>query len=640
MKPSVTSGQVYRFGLFEADVARNTLRRSGARVKIQDQPFRVLVALLERPAEIVSREELRQTLWPDGTYVDFEGSLNVIVKKLRAAIDDDSENPRFVETVPRRGYRFIAPVVILHPEAVEAPPQSKAEIDSRASNSDSSSVNSPATKQRILLAVSAVILILAGMAWRYFLRNHSVVQAAPKAIAVLPFANEEAGQDFDYLSYAIANDLVTDLSYAHKVAVRPFAATAKYSTHSQDAVGAGQELGVSHVLSGAFLRDHQNLQVRLQLIDVAQNKALWKGQLEFSPQELVGLHQKLADLAISQLLPAMNISDAAGDEIPSPKNEEAFTLFVHSTMVPLDPGPNQMGIQKLERSVSLDAGYAPAWHQLAWRYYIQYHYGNGGDAAKAKSLAAYKRERELDPNAEPWVSLRVEEGDLQGAYDEVSDFVRRHPSDPLSFDLAYIFRYAGLLDEARKECEAAFAEDPVHGYRSCATPFVLAGDYSGAEKYINLDPNSGYAALLRMDIALRKGDTPGASSEAGKAAQLGYNRAAADLVRVCLAQAPQPELTKAVSQVESDPVSSGDPEWLYRNAEVLSRCGQREAAIDQLRKAIHGKYCSYPAMDNDPLFDSIRQDREFAHVRSDGIQCQQSFLAHRKQTEGGLRVAR
>ena len=112
MERVLASANIFRFGLFEADAARGTLTRSGLRVKLQDQPFRVLLVLLERPGEIVSRDELRQKLWPEGTYVDFDGSLNVILKKLRAAIDDDSENPRFIETVPRRGYKFIAPVSV------------------------------------------------------------------------------------------------------------------------------------------------------------------------------------------------------------------------------------------------------------------------------------------------------------------------------------------------------------------------------------------------------------------------------------------------------------------------------------------------------------------------------------------------
>src|SRR5512146_87130 len=106
---------LFRFGLFEADIARGTLTRNGVRVRIQDQPFRVLVLLLERPGEIVTRAELKQKLWTEGTYVDFDGSLNVILKKLRAVIDDDPDNPTFVETVPRHGYRFIAPVTVTGP---------------------------------------------------------------------------------------------------------------------------------------------------------------------------------------------------------------------------------------------------------------------------------------------------------------------------------------------------------------------------------------------------------------------------------------------------------------------------------------------------------------------------------------------
>ena len=114
------SARIFRFGRFEADAGRGTLSRGGLRVRLQEQPFHVLILLLERPGEIITREELRQQLWPEGTYVDFDGSLNAILKKLRAALDDDSDNPRFIETVPRRGYRFIAPVTV-ESVAVEPP---------------------------------------------------------------------------------------------------------------------------------------------------------------------------------------------------------------------------------------------------------------------------------------------------------------------------------------------------------------------------------------------------------------------------------------------------------------------------------------------------------------------------------------
>src|SRR5580658_8076345 len=123
MERLAPSARTFRFGRFEADAGRGKLSRGGLRVRLHEQPFRVLIWLLENPGEIITREELRQQLWQEGTFVDFDGSLNVILKKLRAALDDDSDNPRFIETVPRRGYRFIAPVMV---ESAAVEPQTLA----------------------------------------------------------------------------------------------------------------------------------------------------------------------------------------------------------------------------------------------------------------------------------------------------------------------------------------------------------------------------------------------------------------------------------------------------------------------------------------------------------------------------------
>jgi Tol biopolymer transport system component/DNA-binding winged helix-turn-helix (wHTH) protein len=112
----------HRFGLFEVNLAAGILMRQGTRVKLQDQPFRILSLLLQRPGEIVTREELRQNLWPEGTHVNFDGSLNAALKKLRAALQDDAENPRFIETVPKQGYRFLAPIHVVTPPTPEATP--------------------------------------------------------------------------------------------------------------------------------------------------------------------------------------------------------------------------------------------------------------------------------------------------------------------------------------------------------------------------------------------------------------------------------------------------------------------------------------------------------------------------------------
>ena len=490
-----------------------------------------------------------------------------------------------------------------------------------------------------MLALTALVLLFAGWGGWYLLRYHSVVQAAPKIIAVLPFSNEGAGTDYDYLRYAIANDLVTNLTYARFVSVRPFASTIKYTAQPSDPVAIGRELRASHVLEGGFLRDQQNLRVNLELVEVGQNQVVWRDEITVGPQELIALHDKLAASTSRGLFPAMKIADAATGEIPRPKNEEAFDLFLHAVTVSLDPEPNRVAIKKLEQSVSLDSQYAPAWGELGWRYYLDYH--NGGDrGAKAKCLQAFRRQAELDPNEGGWITIRVEQGDLDGAYDEVARALQRRPDfSGAHFGMSYVLRYAGLLEEAGKECDAAFALDPVNGYRSCATTFILAGDYSHAQKYINLDKSSGTAALMRMHIALRMRNTSAALAEANTAAQLGYRNAEARFAQVCLSHPREAELGQAVAEMEADPVSSYDSELLYLNAGVLSLCGQADAALRQLRKAIQGNYCSYPAMDKDPLFDSVRQFAGFAELRQAAIQCQQSFLDHRKQVTATLQAA-
>ena len=131
MEPEVQPILAVRFGLFDVDLVHGVVTRQGTRLKLQDQPFRILTILLQRPGEIVTREELRQALWQEGTHVNFDGSLNAALKKLRSCLQDDAENPRFIETVPRQGYRFLAPVHQIHSRVniTSAKPETAADAD-------------------------------------------------------------------------------------------------------------------------------------------------------------------------------------------------------------------------------------------------------------------------------------------------------------------------------------------------------------------------------------------------------------------------------------------------------------------------------------------------------------------------------
>lgn len=227
------SRHVFRFGLFEADTSGNTLTRNGTRVKIQDQPFRALLMLLERPGEIITREELRQKLWPEGIYVDFDGGLNAILKRLRLAIDDDSDNPRFIETIPRRGYRFIAPV------SASGPPGAKTDATELPSAVSPQSESSPADStrmskepRRVVLAYTASILAVIGLiaaaeiSWyrrptnanRLILSAHASPPVSMRtSVAVLGFHNLSGNASDAWLATAFSEMLSTELAGGEKL---------------------------------------------------------------------------------------------------------------------------------------------------------------------------------------------------------------------------------------------------------------------------------------------------------------------------------------------------------------------------------------------------------------------------------------
>src|SRR5215472_2808416 len=222
MCPSVISRRFCRFEDFEVDLDRGLLTREGVRVKLQDQPFRILAMLLDRSGEIVSREELQKELWPDGTYVDFEGSLNAALKRLRAALAEDRDQPRFLETVPKRGYRFIASV------SWEAPNEilSGATSNSVAQISPKASAASWLRTVMILCAVVGIGVIAALIARHYVLAGKSSAKresgpvkpvVARRAVAVLGFHNVTGKTENAWMGTALTEMMSTELAGGEKL---------------------------------------------------------------------------------------------------------------------------------------------------------------------------------------------------------------------------------------------------------------------------------------------------------------------------------------------------------------------------------------------------------------------------------------
>jgi DNA-binding winged helix-turn-helix (wHTH) protein/TolB-like protein len=644
MDTSIRSPRACRFGLFEVDLENAQIARKGVRLHLQEQPFRILSLLLRQPGKIVTREDFCKELWPTGTFVDFDGSLNAALKRLRAALDDDPDNPRFIETVPRKGYRFIAPVEVVDADSLPAPVPQIDRVHTPTAQilaPSAQSVESASARQtRIPLLTLAwpigilALILLGVLAVDRFgggKKEVSAKELAPdNSVAVIPFANGGAGSTFDYLRFAIASDIVTDLTYARSVSVRPFASTTKYAAEPNDPQTAGREMKTSYVVSGDFVIEGGKLKVTAELTRVSDGHVLWRDSAEAALDELVRLHEDLSERLQNGVISAVGGQQMSG-AVPAPHSQRAYDLYLRSVAMPRDPGPNREAIATLNESVAQDPEYAPAWVELGWRYYFDAEYAGGGEASYKRSALASARAASLDPNGTAnSINLNVEHGDLLEGYDKARRLLSRRPdASAAHFQMAYVYRYAGLLDQAAQECDAALTIDPGNFiFRSCSKVFMYQGNYPRAQAFLDLDGNSGWSVRQRMHVALRQREFPLALALATIAVQSGYNDAQVILAE--LNHESSAALKAAAAQEEAYAANQNDPEEKYEVAAMLSFAGEADRAMRILGAAIQKNYCATPQLETDPLLAGLRNRADFRQLKARAAACQESFVAHVK----------
>jgi serine/threonine protein kinase/TolB-like protein len=460
---------------------------------------------------------------------------------------------------------------------------------------------------------AAMVGLAAALGW-----NRRGPAAVPRAatVAVLPFQNVGSDHSVDFLSLAIPDEVATTLSYTRSAAIRPFATTIKYTQPGLDLQKAGREMRVATIVTGHFLQAEGQLQITLEAVDVEGNRARWHETFTVPARNLIAMQSEISSRARLGLAALLGSSAPAGGT--QPKSEEAYDLFLRSAAVPYDSGATGRGTQMLERAVGLDPGYAPAWVALAQRYYSAAHYTNGAPALMERFVSCLERAMALDPgsNAGGLIVYQSERGRLVEAYRHAQESMRRYPDNIAGeFGIAYVLRYAGLVDEAMQHCEKGHSLDPTNsGWRSCAVAFLLRGDYKRALDFIHLDAGSEWEQTLTMDALVRQGK----EAEARQMRAAGQVRwAGFDLLWAKVQGRPIEGIT-----VEPDE----DCEANYFAAGHLAYCGRTRAALDMLKRAVDGNYCAYPAIEKDPLLASLRGEPEFAEIRNAARSCQEKFL--------------
>src|SRR5215472_1303155 len=290
----------YRFAEFELLPAVGELRRGESSLRLQEKPLQLLLVLLENPQTVVSREQLRERMWGSDTFVDYELGINVAIKKLRDALGDSAENPTFIQTVAKKGYRFLVPVEVSLPE-LAAPASSMPDmLTDGLVLSHPTSVPKQRVRRRWLFAALATGALSAFGFWRF---EFHAKPRSPQihSLAVLPLRNLSADPGQEYLADGITEELITDFAQSLPLRVISRTSVMRYKQTNQSITQIGQELGADAIVEGSVARSGNRVTVTIQLIDASEDRHLWAQKFDRNLGDLLSLEAELSRQIANQV---------------------------------------------------------------------------------------------------------------------------------------------------------------------------------------------------------------------------------------------------------------------------------------------------------------------------------------------------
>jgi TolB-like protein/DNA-binding winged helix-turn-helix (wHTH) protein len=385
MASSPASTDLVRFGEFEVNLhSRELRRRDGAAVRLPDQSFEVLTMLLERPGELVSRDEIRKRLWSADTFVDFDHGLNNAVNRLRDALGDSADTPRFVETLPRRGYRFVGAIE-------EAARNGGGAVAGSAA--EDSPFTGPARRQvyRWIAAAAALSVLIAILVWRVQTSKHPVIHT----LAVLPFQNLSGDPSQDYFADGMTDELITMLAKNRDLRVVSRTSVMRYKKIQRPLREIAAELGADGILEGSVARSGDRVHVTAQLIHAGSDTHIWAESYDHDLSDVSSLQTELAETIARQV----GLSAAVSSGREKPINSGAHDAYLMGRYYWFSENFGKSR-EYFEKAIALQPDYAAAWSGIADSYTASAASGEIPAAdALAKAEPAARKALELDDSA-------------------------------------------------------------------------------------------------------------------------------------------------------------------------------------------------------------------------------------------------
>lgn len=634
------SRSVLRFGPFRVDLVSGELHKHGVRLRLQEQPFQILVMLLEKPGEVVTRDELRNKLWSADTFVDFDVGLNNAVLRLRNVLGDSADSPRFIETLPRRGYRFIAqvdgpPPVQLH-ERAQPPTAGNPEGPLASPASTATHVAKPppeALRTRWMWTVGLVLAVLlallvglnvGGLRQRVFGRPSP---PAIRSLAVLPLENLSGDEAQEYFADGMTDELITDLASITRLRVISRTSTTHYKGTRKTIPEIARELNVDAVVEGSVGRSGNKVRIRAQLVRAAPEEHLWAQSYERDSQNVLVMQSELAQAIASEI--QVRLTPRERQHLASVRaiNPDAYNAYLlgnyHSSK--RNPAAIGKGIEHFQEAVRIDPRYAQAYAGLANAYFEREVWGGLGvgktaDQIRQATLKALELDGELAEGHALLARIHFQsDWDWQSTEAEYKRAIELNPNLAGSYvGYAYFLQAMGRHQEALAAAHRAVELDPLSASNICDEGRILyrARQYQDAvaryQRALELDP--GYLpALSRVAEAYEQlGNYDEALAYAEK-----FQKAVSDpgaglrpLARIYATMGKRREAAKALRTIEKNDMLGGNE---YGLAVIYSALGDRDRAIAELEKGVKARSLM-PFVFVGPQLDSLRSDPRFQQL--------------------------
>src|SRR5512143_4166446 len=620
MEGTMCLGGRFRFGTFEVDLRAGELRRNGWKVKLQAQPFQVLGILLERRGEVVAREELQRKLWPGDTFVDFDHGLNKAINKIRRALGDSAENPRFVETVGRRGYRFMADVAV-----DVAPPDRPEPVAGRLPGPGDPARAELGRKLDWKVPGFALVVVLAiFMAW--ILRPGSHSSPAIRSLAVLPLESLSDDPSQDYFADGMTDELITDLGQIRALRVISRTSVMQYKRARKSLPQIARELNVDAVVEGTVLRSGEHVRITAQLIQASADKHLWAQSYEGDLRDALSLQSKVARAIAEQIQVSLNPRELAvlkNVRVVRPAAYEAYLKGRYFWNKRTADGL-MTAVAHFKEAIAIDPTYAPAYAGLADAYALlgdwEYAVMTPREAIPTAKAAAIKALELDDTLGEAHTSLAfcldVFDWDLGSAETEFRRAIELNPGYATAHHwYAWHLSLSGRNGDAIAEMKRAEGLDPLSLIINAdlAELLLIAHFYDDSiqqsRKTIEMDPNFGLAHNQLAQAYLQRGMHDEAIAELVKAIRLsgGSPTCTANLARAYAVSGRRAEAVQRLGDLKKP--SAPGYSHASEIAMVYAARGDRDQAMAWLERGYSERV--NPSVLLRPGFDPLRADPRF-----------------------------